>query len=205
MKVVFHLETASSVYLFETSHSEPRRIHLFRLLLLIPAEAVAERYGEAAGVVLYPHIEVLGAVARLDVEVVHPVEEVGAFQLEHRFVAGEGVAQGGVHIAHGTEAVTALYGSCLPEGGDFQTDIGAAAQGEGVGPLPDACPLLVVEGGIVVAARLVVLQLGVQRQLAVPPRAYAEGDHGGEREQLQVVPVLVIINGTQLVRVHSIT
>ena len=53
MKVVFHLETASFVYLFETSHPEPRRIHLLRLLLLIPAEAVTERYGKAAGVVLY--------------------------------------------------------------------------------------------------------------------------------------------------------
>lgn len=135
---------------------EPGGIHIFYFLFLVSTKTVTERQGDALQVAFGIHVEILCPVPDLGLGV-HGIEDVTAFQLEHGSVFGKGIAQGGIHEAYRLDVVTSLYGLGLPESGDFHSQVGPAAQLEGICPLAYSHPLLLVERRIIVCAGLVML------------------------------------------------
>ena len=135
---------------------EPGGIHIFYFFFLVSAKTVTERKGDTLQVAFGIHVEILCSVPDSGLGV-HRVENVTAFQLEHGPVFGKGIAQGGIHEAYRLDVVASLYGLGLPESGDFHFQVGPAAQLEGIYPLADSYPLLLVERRIIVCAGLVVL------------------------------------------------
>lgn len=136
--------------------SEPGGIHIFYFFFLVSAKTVTEGEGHALQVAFGIHVEILCSVPYPGFGV-HGIENVAAFQLEHGPVFGKGIAQGGIHGAYRLDVVASLYGLGLPESGDFHFQVGLTAQLEGIYPLADSYPLLLVERRIIVCAGLVVL------------------------------------------------
>ena len=88
------------------------------------------------------------------------VEKIIALHLNHGFISRKGVAQGGVNNSDGLDVIASLDSLRLSEGRDFQFDIRLFTYREGVSPVPDSRPLLIIEGSV---------------KIVLPYRVLAEG------------------------------